>query len=232
MSHLPKTFDQGSPSSLVTGVVRWLFIFFLLGLSLNALSALEFVRLNSPAWFQIFGYQILLAGFCAALFAKAWRFLWKIDLHSAGLFLLILLFYMGALLLVEFFLSKEGELVSATRIQPDSILVIMLQLVLAPIFEELFFRDYVFRSIWKSCLSFPKAALLSSLFFMLAHMQIHPGAFLLGLVSCILYRSFKSILPCIAFHFLSNASVYFIPYFFPHLYRELFELNLLQYFYG
>src|SRR5205823_339778 len=103
--------------------------------------------------------------------------------------------------------------------------------VLAPILEELYFRDLFFRALWKRENSFWFAAAVSSIFFMIAHMSVYPGALLLGLISAFLLVLSGSILPSILFHSISNLSFIFIPILFPKIFEALERFHFLRYFY-
>ena len=107
----------------------------------------------------------------------------------------------------------------------------VLVLFVAPILEEFFFRDLVFRALYGRLNRMRIAILLSSIFFMVAHMTLHPGAFLLGLISCWLVLGSRSILPSIVFHSISNGSWFFLPVLFPNLHKALTDLEVLKYFY-
>src|SRR5690606_12434986 len=134
---------------------------------------------------------------------------------------------LGAIHLVLMWMQgpAEGSWPSAYSLQS----VLLLGLI-APVVEELFFRDLVLRALLLKLRNIYIAVFLSSLFFMAAHLSLYPGAFLLGLVSGFIYLYSRSVLPCILFHSLSNLSLYFIPAWFPQIYEALHRWDFLRYF--
>lgn len=183
-----------------------------------------------PPWFLEYAFQIFL--FCALgfLWIKGWAFKWKLTKTKSLQLIGLILVYIIGLKLLDIVLGQWGVWPLRRDLwhwQNQ----LLLQLLLAPFLEELLFRDYLFRAFCLEMKSLPRAILFSSAFFMLAHMSLYPGAFLLGVFSCLLYYYFESIIPCIAFHFLSNLSLYFIPYTLPHLYHALRQWGLYHLFY-
>jgi membrane protease YdiL (CAAX protease family) len=160
-----------------------------------------------------------------------WRPLWKIR-QKVIYFSLCLLGIYGVLLgLLDFvFASQTGGAESIVRM-PDRLSEILLVAICAPLLEELFFRDLLFRSLFLRWNHFWIPALLSSALFMLAHMSLYPGAFLLGVISSLLVYFSGSIWPSILFHSVSNLSWYFLPALFPNLFAGLLHFKLLRFFY-
>lgn len=80
-------------------------------------------------------------------------------------------------------------------------------LIIAPIFEELFFRFYIFGGLLKKN-KFLTALLTSSILFALIHIEsprnIIP-AFVFGIISAIVYYRTQRIIYSILFHFFTNA---------------------------
>ncbi len=104
--------------------------------------------------------------------------------------------------------------------------------VLAPVAEEFFFRDFVFRGLLtRFGYRFSWAMILGSLFFMVAHLQVYPGAFVLGLVGCVVVGLSRSIYPSILFHSICNLSWFYIPILFPNLRAVLEDWGLIGLFY-
>lgn len=92
----------------------------------------------------------------------------------------------------------------------------------AAIFEELFFRKFLF-SHFRKKMPFYLAAIISSLLFSFAHnfdFLILFQTFVCGLISCYIYEQSKSICGCILFHFLGNFILFLLPLFYP---LELFN---------
>lgn len=179
-----------------------------------------------------FGLQIfLLAAILHSYFAMGWRPLaaWsqKTGLKILGAGLLYCVFLKSLDLVLSF---SRGETL-AHRHSFTSLDQLFLSLILAPILEEIFFRDLLFRSLSIRFGKIRFAAVLSSLFFMIAHGALYPGAFLLGLISCGLILFTGSLWASILFHILSNMSWFFLPDLFPNLYRALVDFQILNWFF-
>ncbi len=79
-------------------------------------------------------------------------------------------------------------------------------LIIAPLFEELFFRKYIFGELLKKH-SFATSAIVSSICFSLIHLPSYRNlipTFIFGIICCLVYKKTKSVMYTIAFHFLSN----------------------------
>jgi len=105
-----------------------------------------------------------------------------------------------------------------------NMVVVISMLVLAPIFEEIIFRGLLF-PVLKKDFGVVLALVLCPLIFMMVHLKFHPGAFVLGLATSIIYLLTNSVVPCIILHAASNLSGILIPIIFPHLF------NFVQFFY-
>ncbi len=120
-----------------------------------------------------------------------------------GVYLVILL---HNLMLVFFDVMPQGEYMMALFDMDLNLpLLGLVIVVIAPITEELFFRSFVYGGL-EDKLGWKKAALVSSLFFGAAHMQLVafiPTA-LMGLVFAYLYHRSKSVLPGMLLHFMIN----------------------------
>ncbi len=83
--------------------------------------------------------------------------------------------------------------------------------VLAPVMEEFIFRGGIYRVVRKEC-SFAAAALVSSLFFGVAHANLvwSTYAFLLGMILCGVYEKYHSIAANIVLHLSFNLTSTFI----------------------
>ncbi len=184
-----------------------------------------------PGFIQRFALQILLALGLFFCFIKGWRP--ALSLNSrVGLYIIYaLVAYFAGLKISDFIFSRYlGD--AETSFQGwgawDNLLLVAL---VAPLLEELFFRDVLFRSLQTRWPGFWRAASLSSIIFMLAHMSLYGGAFLLGFISTALFYWSRSLWPSVVFHSLSNLSWYFLPVLFPNLFSALFQLKLLKFFY-
>lgn len=131
-----------------------------------------------------------------------------------SIFLGIIFFVFGMILasiMSNFFGSSSSE-TDLSSINPTSekmwLNILNFKLLIAlgiPIAEEFIFRGVIFRFL-RQHKTFFASAIASSLLFGLLH--LHPGlmifAFLIGLVSSVLYEKTGSILPSIVFHFAIN----------------------------
>lgn len=108
---------------------------------------------------------------------------------------------------------------------------LLLSAVVAPVLEELFFRDVILRVFYQRFAKIFYTVLFSSFFFMCAHFTWYPGAFLLGVVAAGMVFYTRSVLPGIVLHSLSNLSLYFLPVFFPHLHKALIDWGMMSQFY-
>lgn len=93
-------------------------------------------------------------------------------------------------------------------------LVIFVLLVVAPLFEEIIFRGFMYRGIEKSPLGPVGAILISSFFFTIVHLQYTGSAiielFVLALLLGIVRARTGSIITTIAMHFVFNAGALFV----------------------
>lgn len=185
-----------------------------------------------PEGVSLFFLQALVLGILIYLLKKGWRPCFKISPKAGFVFFGLVVLYLGALFLIDRVLQSPDSIRRATHFHSQSMAFLILQLGLAPILEELYFRDFMFRAMRQEFGKLVPAVLFSSLFFMLAHFQVHPGAFLLGLVSSLLFFYFRSVIPSMVFHFISNLSLYFIPSFFPNLFFEMKSWDAIRFFYG
>jgi membrane protease YdiL (CAAX protease family) len=79
-------------------------------------------------------------------------------------------------------------------------------IVVAPVVEELFFRGFVYAGLAERY-SWRKAAVISSAFFALVHLQLTAvlPIFILGYIFAYLYRRSGSIWPAVLMHVSTNA---------------------------
>jgi|GEM_PF-2846865 len=123
----------------------------------------------------------------------------------------------GALITLLYFLGRDtGSEVSseefATGIlanQASLPFVVFVLLVIAPIFEEIIFRGFMFRGIEKSPLGPVGAILVTSFVFTIVHQQYAGtaliGLFVLSLLLGLTRARTGSIIPAITMHFIFNA---------------------------
>ena len=81
-------------------------------------------------------------------------------------------------------------------------------LIIAPIFEELIFRKYMYSELIKKYSS-NLSIIISSVFFSLIHLPSYRNlipTFIFGIVCCLVYRKTKNISYTIILHFLANLS--------------------------
>ena len=91
--------------------------------------------------------------------------------------------------------------------------------IVAPVFEELFFRKYLFVELYKKY-SFRISIIVSSICFSLIHLPSYRNlipTFLFGIICCIIYTKTKNILYTIILHSISN-----LTWIFTILYGEVF----------
>jgi len=204
--------------------LNWMTAFFIFAACVVLLSdhLSVFVRQYS---FQIF----LGAAVLWMLIKTEWRPLLRLD-GKVALYILILGgSYFGGLLLLDQLVRLYGVEGRPGPIEWRDDLILLA--VIAPIAEELFFRDLLLRSLYHRIPNRFWAAIISSAIFMVAHLTIYPGAFFLGLVNSIFVFTSRSLIPGIVFHSLSNMSLLFLPAWYPALWAALHELNLLTQFY-
>lgn len=81
-------------------------------------------------------------------------------------------------------------------------------LIIAPIFEELFFRKFLFREVLKKH-SLTLSILVSSICFSLIHLPSYRNllpTFIFGIIACLIYNKTNNIFYTIILHFLTNLS--------------------------
>ena len=87
--------------------------------------------------------------------------------------------------------------------------------ILAPLFEELFFRAYVYR-LWKEHMGYGKGLVFSCLVFAFLHFHGLIHLFLVAIVLCKLYDYTESLWPSMVAHGLMNAIVLTVGYLTPY----------------
>ena len=149
---------------------------------------------------------------------------------SVGLLLGVILAYFGGLFCLNFIFATMRE-PGTIRLPPLLWEDVMLLGFIAPILEELFFRDLFLRSLWGRTQKLFLSVVVSSLIFMIAHQSLYFGAFLLGFINAWLYWISRSVVTPMVFHSLSNLSWFFIPVCFPEIFRVLTDWKILDQFY-
>lgn len=86
--------------------------------------------------------------------------------------------------------------------------------VLAPLWEEIFFRGFLLPSL-ATCMPLPAALLLTSLFFGLGHEDRWLPTSILGLVLGAAYAATGNLLAPIFLHFINNACIVALAYRWP-----------------
>jgi len=180
-----------------------------------------------PPQIRMFFLQAVLVGLVIYLLKKRWRPLLKTERNW---FMGIIALYLTSLFVLDRLAALNVE-VAYRPLEFPGFDQILLGLILAPILEELVFRDYLFRVLSAEGTRWPFALLLSAAFFTLAHFSLYPGAFLLGLANGLLYVASGGILLPIAFHFVCNLSWYLLPAFYPSLLYFLEHSNVREIFY-
>lgn len=116
----------------------------------------------------------------------------------------------GALRLVEIYatgvdLEQDQVIGFENAVGINLVLAFVTLVIIAPFYEEVLFRGFIFRGI-ASKMGFWPAAIGTSLMFAVAHQQINVGidTFILGIAACWLVWSSKSIWPAILLHSIKN----------------------------
>ena len=119
----------------------------------------------------------------------------------------------GASVVVMYPLAKlnsefVNDIMNSGPLSESAISSFILLVILAPLLEEMVFRGLLFTRLtnkWGTT----RAMIVSSLFFGLLHFPFNPiGAFLLGIVACVLYARTRTLLLPIALHAMYNLLVW------------------------
>lgn len=136
------------------------------------------------------------------------KFKWE-DL-ALGLGLLVFVYFISIinnLVMTMLGVVTQAETIFEVLNEIDSLAVFILaSTVVAPIFEELFFRGFLFKG-FRQKYGWKIAVVLSALIFSLFHGQVATliPTFLLGSLFAYIHQRTESILPCIIMHFLVNS---------------------------
>lgn len=221
-----KDFFIGIPNFLSNRSFLVLALYFL-GCALY-MALVGWVELPFEKVLEVFAFQIILFVTLCVLMVWGYRpcFHWKPRV--LGLFLIGFGAYLGLVAIVDYALSFWFP--QATAFWPSYPWhELVTGLLLAPVLEEIFFRDYIFRSFLKEGQTLLRAILISSLFFMLAHLSFHLGALALGLINAYLLYRFRVLGVCILIHLGSNALIVVMPFLFPHLNKAMASLGYLNF---
>ena len=127
---------------------------------------------------------------------------------GCGLLVIAYLFIMAHNIILSLLgVTTQGETIYKVFGSLNSpIWLVLVGIVLAPFVEEMFFRGFLFAG-FRQRFGWKKAALLSSIFFALAHLQ--PAAliptFILGYLLAYIFHKANSLWPGIILHFLVNS---------------------------
>ena len=170
----------------------------------SSLAALAFVR------YYLRKYQL-------SWTAVGWR---RVSLWRAiGMFLMVFGVFILAVAAVFTLLSLVFHGFNASQPQTNEFtgaagkahhnIALLALVIIPPIIEETYFRGFLFPALSRR-LGLIGGAIVTSLFFGLAHLQANVSVytFVLSLVLCYLYVKLKSIVPGIALHMLNNYLAY------------------------
>jgi uncharacterized protein len=133
-----------------------------------------------------------------------------------------ILIFVHNVILLAFGIAPQGELLTELFGQENLGILIFTGVVLAPLVEETFFRGFVYSGLQQKY-SWKVAALISSLLFAIAHMQLVAliPTFLMGFVLAYLYQRSKSIWPGIILHLVVNSFAFSMIYLMTWLEKSL-----------
>ena len=100
-------------------------------------------------------------------------------------------------------------------------------LIIAPIFEELFFRKFLFVELTKKY-SLVTSIIVSSVLFSAVHLPIYSNlvpTFIFGITACLIYHKTRNIFYCIILHFLGNLTWLLLEAYGGTYYEWLYGLN-------
>lgn len=122
---------------------------------------------------------------------------------------LLIAFEMIAVLLPTLNVDQDQDIGFDGAQGPELVLAFVSLVILAPIFEELLFRGFIFKSLADKWDFWP-AALTTSVLFGLAHGQLNVAidTFILSMFACALVWHTKSIMPAIMLHSIKNVVAY------------------------
>lgn len=121
---------------------------------------------------------------------------------------------MGLLLLITIGITAilpAGGLNELPQTNNNWVLSFVSAVILAPICEELIFRGFVLNKMLNR-FSPAKAVVLSSVIFGALHLTTGISPTIVGVVLCIIYMKYQSIIPCMVIHCIHNLAVVLIKY--------------------
>lgn len=122
---------------------------------------------------------------------------------------------MGILLLITvgiMFVLPAGGFNELSETTTNWGLYFISAVILAPICEELIFRGFIFNKMLIR-FSLVKAVILSSVIFGAMHLTTGISPTLVGMVLCVIFMKYRSLLPCITIHSFHNLAVVLLKYF-------------------
>ncbi len=203
--------------------LNWLMAFFVFASSVVLLGD------RLPPAVRQYSFQVFLLVAIVSIVFIGWRPLLGLNRKSLRFILIVFGIYFVGLKVIDLVAAWAGY-ESLPRPAPQRSDLILLA-VLAPILEEIFFRDLIFRSLLHRLQKLWLAIFLSSILFMVAHLTLYPGAFLLGLINCLFLIYSRNLWTSILFHSVSNLSLIFFPIWFPNLLTYLETSGLFSQFY-
>ena len=143
----------------------------------------------------------------------------------AGIWLATVVFSAGALMVVAYAISlvapdqiawllEDQLVVSDDGAAAYPVLLIATLVIIAPLFEEVFFRGVLINR-WGIKWGFRNAIIASALLFGIGHAIAMVGAFMFGMVAAILYIRTRTLLVPIAMHITNNLLVIIVSLAFP-----------------
>lgn len=171
--------------------------------------ALYFLVSASQVYIVFFHFTLLFAALLF-LFKKDWKTTLKsigipgnfrnnLAWTAIGFFsIIVLTIALNLLMLYIFGIQDSDKIVDKVSTLPTYLL--FFAFLVAPFTEELFFRAFLYSRF---------GMIASSILFSLSHLAYGSiieivGTFVLGMFFCVIYQKSKSIVPCIAIHFLYN----------------------------
>ena len=148
------------------------------------------------------------------------------DKPNYSLFLIISLIFIGLYFSERPFINLYNDLFYNKKIEHKNwpwkeilktftIIDTIQGVLVAPIFEELFFRKFIFSKMLKKYKVW-NSIIFSSLCFALIHLPNYRqaiGSFIFGIIACYIFYKTRNIYYSIFLHFIYNFSYYFLKYF-------------------
>jgi len=210
---LDETEEVPTPAAVLGDAFQYLFFFFVLNSGLNFLLGLWPFKGAEPMITA--PVALLVAGLLMSLFILRY---FRKHAEAAGLSLpmapkklgtdLALGLGSALLLLGVLYPLLQQVLYLSTPPSEWRWTLYAAALIIAPIWEEIFFRGFLHLSLVKVVKTPVTAAFLSAFVFALVHPPAAvPAAFLIGLLSAYLLTKRKSLFPCVVLHVLYNCGV-------------------------